>query len=98
MFNLPSTEVTNYFIYRQKDAIRNSINSFASSIFTHKELQNKKSKDKIDMIYESTGIKYNECENLFTKGFCIYKDNKTIIDINLPNFVDDKDYIEKFLV
>ena len=41
-FNLPKEEICNYFIWRQQDCIRNSINMVARSLFSHKELMNLK--------------------------------------------------------
>ena len=38
-FNLPESEVNNYFVARQQDCIRNSIQALAQSEFPHKELQ-----------------------------------------------------------
>jgi tRNA(His) 5'-end guanylyltransferase len=43
-------EVENTFIWRQKDAIRNSIQLVAQSMFSHKELFKKSQKTLIDMI------------------------------------------------
>lgn len=41
IFSLPAEEVNNYFISRQRDAMRNSIQSLAQSIFSHRELHQK---------------------------------------------------------
>lgn len=42
LFTLPTiTEVGNYFVWRQKDAKRNSVSMLAQSIFSHKVLQGK---------------------------------------------------------
>ena len=59
VFILPKEEVVNYFIWRQQDAIKNSISMVAQSLFSHKSLQGlnglemiKKMKDEKDIIYE----------------------------------------------
>jgi tRNA(His) 5'-end guanylyltransferase len=39
-FNIPREEVCNYFVWRQKDWLRNSIQMLAQAHFSHKELQN----------------------------------------------------------
>lgn len=39
VFNLPFEEVNNYFLWRQNDATRNSVNALAQSRYPHKELQ-----------------------------------------------------------
>jgi tRNA(His) 5'-end guanylyltransferase len=40
-FNLPHDEVTNYFWWRQQDAIRNSVQMLARAHFSHKECDKK---------------------------------------------------------
>lgn len=40
-FNVPENEVPNYFVWRQKDCIRNSVSSLAQCHFSHRELQRK---------------------------------------------------------
>lgn len=53
VFIIPDTvEVMNYFIWRQKDAIRNSISSLAQSLFSHKELHGKSQEDMKQMCKE----------------------------------------------
>lgn len=44
-------EVENYFIWRQKDAVRNSISMHAQSLYSHKELHGKSQSDMHDMIH-----------------------------------------------
>ena len=38
-FNIPESEVANYFLWRAKDWLRNSVQMLAQSVFSHKELQ-----------------------------------------------------------
>ena len=38
VFNIPKEEVANYFLARQKDAVKNSIASVAQHLYPHKEL------------------------------------------------------------
>jgi len=40
-FVIPRSDVVNYFLWRVKDCTRNSLNGFARSIFSHKDLQGK---------------------------------------------------------
>ena len=50
VFSIPTPiEVENYFIWRQQDAIRNSISSVAQSMFSHTQLQGKSAKDMLEM-------------------------------------------------
>ncbi|MFW6122346.1 MAG: tRNA(His) guanylyltransferase Thg1 family protein, partial [Petrotogales bacterium] len=41
VFSIPKEEVVNYFIWRQQDATRNSIQMVGQSVFSHKELHGK---------------------------------------------------------
>ena len=50
-FNIPKDEVMNYFIWRQQDCIRNSINTFGQMNFSHKELQGKNCNDIHELLY-----------------------------------------------
>jgi tRNA(His) 5'-end guanylyltransferase len=50
-------EVINYFLWRQEDAIKNSIASVAQSEFSTKELHKKNQKDQLDML-EKIGINW----------------------------------------
>lgn len=52
VFVIPDpVEVENYFIWRQKDAIRNSILSYGQSFFSHKEMHGKKVPDIHEMLH-----------------------------------------------
>lgn len=50
-FNIPKEEVTNYFIWRQQDWTRNSLQMLAQSHFSHKQLQRKNSADLHEMLH-----------------------------------------------
>ena len=52
-FTIPSEEeVINYFIWRQQDATRNSIQAVAQSLYSHKELLNTTTDDMQEMIFQ----------------------------------------------
>jgi len=52
VFNVPKEEVINYFIWRQKDWERNSLQMLARSCYSHKELHGKKTADIHEMLYK----------------------------------------------
>lgn len=52
-FTIPRDDVVNYFLWRIKDCRRNSINGYAQSIFSHKELQGKNCDKVLEMLKES---------------------------------------------
>ena len=72
-FNLPNHEVNNYFIWRQQDCVRNSIQMVGQANFSHKQLQNKKCRDILEMLREK-GINYDKDFPIYLKhGTCAYK-------------------------
>lgn len=59
VFTIPdSTEVMNYFIWRQQDAVRNSIQMVSQSLYSQKELHGKSSNEQQEMIFQK-GINWN---------------------------------------
>lgn len=69
-FNIPKEDVMNYFIWRQRDAIRNSLNTYAQKFFSAKQLHGKKTADKHEMLHSigknwATDLKEHEKNGLF---------------------------------
>ncbi len=59
VFTIPDyVEVANYFIWRQQDAIRNSIQSLAHSKFSHAELEGKSGAEMQEMLFQEHGINW----------------------------------------
>ena len=103
VFNLPLDEVTNYFIYRQNDAIRNSKMGFARKYFSQKELYKVSNDDAIAMVKEKFNIDYYETDLVQQRGFTIaskVEEDKTVkyVDEEIPLFKENREYIEKYLV
>jgi len=75
IFTIPdSTEVENYFIWRQKDAIRNSVHMTAQTLYSHKELDGKSVLDQLSMI-KNKNINWHELDEGFKLGRTIFKNN-----------------------
>lgn len=73
VFQIPqSIEVENYFIWRQQDATRNSISSVAQSLYSHKELNGKKTDEMQEMIFQK-GINWNDYSFREKRGGIIAK-------------------------
>ena len=71
-FILPENEVVNYFIWRQRDATRNSISSLAQSLYSHKELMNKTSDEKQELCFQK-GHNWNDLPVSNKRGVLVYK-------------------------
>lgn len=97
-FCLPKEEVANYYIWRQKDATRNSINSLAQANFSHKSLQGLNVNQVQDKLVNEKGINWNDQLTEFKRGICCVKTEEGWkIDKEIPVFTEDRNYIERFI-
>jgi len=71
-FILPKEEVTNYFIWRQQDATRNSVQMLARSLYSHKQLENKNNSELQELCFQK-GKNWNDCPTFQKRGRCIVK-------------------------
>lgn len=71
-------EVENYFIWRQQDAVRNSISSVAQSLYSPKELHGVKTDQMQEMIFQK-GINWNDYDFRMKRGAVIGKVETTSI-------------------
>ena len=95
-FNIPFEEINNYFIYRQQDCIRNSIQMVGQTNFSHKELLNKKCADVIEMLKNKQIDYYTDFPSHLQRGTCFYKGNRSWkVDMEMPELVRDKTFIER---
>ena len=73
-FTLPKEEVTNYFYWRQQDAIRNSIQMVGQANFSHRELQGKSCKQIQEMLINEKGIDWTDFSTYLQRGSCCIKE------------------------
>jgi tRNA(His) guanylyltransferase len=71
-------EVENYFIWRQQDAVRNSISSVAQSLYSPRELNGVKTDQMQEMIFQK-GINWNDYDFRMKRGAVIGKVEKVFI-------------------
>jgi len=101
-FNIPKEDVCNYFIWRQQDWERNSIQMLGQAHFSHKDLHKKSLIDIQDMLHDK-GINWNDCDTYLKRGTCLYNewlaDGEKFLktDNNIPIFTKDRYFIEQFL-
>lgn len=109
VFNIPREEVTNNLIWRQQDAVRNSIQSVGQAYFSHKELDKKSQNDIQEMLFQEHGVNWNDYPIHLKQGSCCIKvtteDSESnivrsnwVIDEEIPIFTKNRDYIDKLLV
>lgn len=105
VFQIPSrVEVENYFIWRQQDAVRNSISSVAQFLYSPKELNGVKTNEMQELIFQK-GINWNDYDFRKKRGAVIGKvqvevdggvlRNKWKV-IETPIFTQDRMFFTKF--
>jgi len=74
VWSLPlEEEVANYFLWRERDATRNSISMAAQSYFSQSELHKKTSNEMQDMLWKEHQINWNDYPAFFKRGTYIQK-------------------------
>ncbi len=92
-FSIPQDEVTNYMIWRQIDATRNSIQMAGREYYSHKELDNKNCNEIQELLFQK-GINFNDLPTTRKRGFCIIEN---LVDNNIPIFSKNREYIDRFV-
>lgn len=109
-FNIPKEEVCNYFIWRQKDATRNSIQAAGQAQFSHKELNGKSQADIQEMLFQK-GINWNdysipEKRGSFVRRYLASTESENgiviarhpwCIDDEMPILTENREYIEELI-
>lgn len=112
VFNVPKEDVCNCLLWRQQDAIRNSIQSLAQANFNHKELQGLNCNKLQDKLMIEKGINWNNLETTKKRGSCCIKEKYTFtnqhdeitertqwdIDNEIPIFSQDRGYVENLIL
>lgn len=71
-FIIPKEDVVNYFLWRQQDATRNSVQMLARTLYSHKQCENKNNSELQEMIHQK-GMNWNDCPISQKRGRCIIK-------------------------
>ena len=106
VFVVPEEEVVNYFIWRQEDATRNSIQMLGQCNFPHKQLQGLNTNDIQNKLFTEKGINWNDMPTGFKRGRAAYRKavevetpngivqrNKVIVDKEIPIFKECRYFI-----
>jgi tRNA(His) 5'-end guanylyltransferase len=69
VFTIPDpVEVANYFLWRQRDCVRNSITMAAQAKFSHRQLHGKTSSDMQEMLWKEHGVNWNDYPDGLKRG------------------------------
>lgn len=85
VFNVSKEDVSNYFVWRAKDWARNSLNMYARSFFSHRELMNKHSSIIHEMLYEIGKNWATDLPNQHKNGTWFVKNECEIYTVS-PNY------------
>lgn len=109
-FTLPKEEVCNYFIWRQKDATRNSIQGLGQSLLPHKSIMGLNNDELQEKMFQEKQINWNDLDVWKKRGICLYKRQVTknidgqdcvrteiVEDWEIPIFTQNRNYIEKWV-
>ena len=111
-FNVPREEVNNLFLWRQQDAIRNSIQGLAQVNFSHKELHGLSCNHLQEKLWKEKQINWNDLNIWKKRGWCVTKkivtkegqdgtepSYRTVIepDWEIPDFSKDRSYIDRYI-
>lgn len=66
-------EVANYFVWRQKDAVRNSVSMLAQHYFSHKQLHGVNSDQMQEMLFQEHKVNWNDVSAQAKRGVVIAK-------------------------
>ena len=105
VFQLPKEEVTNYFIWRQQDATRNSVQMLGRHYMSHGDMHGQNVSSVQDMLMSRYGVNWNAIDTWKRRGTCVVPNPDTLDsstawfqDEEIPIFTKDRDYIESRLV
>lgn len=106
VFTIPFDEVCNYFIWRQNDCSKNSIQMVGCANFSQKELHKLNCSQIQEKLFQEKDINWNDLSIPYKRGVCIIKENynkdgvirtRWVEDLNIPIFTQDREYINQYV-
>lgn len=109
-FTMPESDVNNYFLWRQKDWTRNSVQMLARSLYSHRECTGKSNPELQEMCFQK-GHNWNDLPTHLKRGRAVVKVPRLVagkdgedvlrgkweVDNEIPIFSQDRDYVERLL-
>lgn len=106
VFNLPREEVVNYFVWRQQDATRNSIQMVGQAHFSQKQLHGLSCDLIQEKLFQECGINWNDTPVHSKRGACAVREvfkvegaerSRWKVDGEIPIFTQDRAFIEQYV-
>lgn len=95
VFNIPSmVELSNAFLWRENDAIKNSVTGMALYFFSHQQIQGKSGEEKIAMMKEKGYDFYRDTDEAFLRGTFYRRENykKVLSDEEVARIPKEQQY------
>ncbi len=101
----PESDVANYFIWRQQDTLRNSVQMLAQSLYSQAQLHGKNCNQLQDMIHDK-GHNWNDLPTWARRGRTVVREvydldgatrSRWVVDDEPPMFSLEREYVERFL-
>lgn len=111
-FNVPEHEVINYFIWRQADAVRNSISALAQANFPHRDLQMLSTDQLQNKLWNEKKINWDDCPVPQKRGALILREVYMVptghsvdgvvtrsrwVEADAPTFTQEREYFQQFM-
>lgn len=93
IFVVPERDIKNYFIWRQRDAMRNAVSMAAQAQFSTKQLHGKHSDAMIEML-KKKDIKFDDYPDWFRLGTVVHRNGMAAA----PVFSKEPKYLEQYLM
>lgn len=108
---VPREEVLNVYEWRQQDCMRNAVESAGQAYFSHNQIFGKSCNEIQEMLFQEKSINFNDYPTWFKRGVIAVKKpvkittpdgkeverNKFVLDMEIPIFHKDPEYIERFV-
>lgn len=94
-FTIPDpVEVENYFVWRQQDAARNSIQGLAQFHFSHKQCHGLNVNELQELLFREKGVNWSDVPVCQKRGRCLLRsEGGWIMDREPPMFTKDRAYV-----
>ena len=98
-FNLPIHEVNNYFVWRQKDWIRNSISMLARDFYSQKQIHGRPIGDLIMMLKNDKNVSWLDLHPKWRIGTVITREFEDVVKDSLYiGFDESKEFVKNMLL
>lgn len=94
-YNVPHEEVTNYLIWRQQDASRNSVQMLGHFHFSQKQMHGKNNSQVQDMLMLEKNVNWNDLPAWMKRGSCVVRSESGVQeDEMIPIFTQYREYVD----